>query len=642
MNAMPKKSRFPSPPLAPVEMHTSTIALMTRESPRENAARKGPPGANQSRAVSLSPGSYDKATRTFQVVLSTGATVKRFGFNEELAIDPAAVDLSRVGLLQCKFLDSHNQGSAGAVLGTVTSARFEAGRLVGTVELSTSEAARALEPDIASGHLRGVSIGYRVDQWTNVSSGDIETWRADKWTLMEASLVAVPADAGALVRSAPNAENDDAERNAPSAMTARQAMNLLDRADFFGERALAERMVRQGHDEATVMQAVQESRRRAVDVAAFIGGPRANIHNERARVMSTGHNEISLDNPATRADAIVAAAVAAASGTEPKGSAREFSGLRSWDDFNRAYGGLIDRTAALGGVRAAHTTSDFPIVGAVGRVLVQRGYEASLSPWMALANQIDVPDFKGDTIARLSGTGKFLPVAETGEIKGTTRFEEGEAIRVGTFAQQIGLSRQLMINAGMRVAGDMFTALGKGGANALGEALSGLFLANSGNGATLSDGNATFTTTRGNKAASGAAIDVTTLGAARKSLRERKEADGITPIKLTPANIVCGPAGETPAEQALSTIWAGQVSDANPFTAKLKILIDQRIAGNAWYLFADPAEATMITVAYLNGQRTPIIEERQGWDVLATEYRGIFDFGVAITDWRPGYLNPGA
>jgi hypothetical protein len=359
---------------------------------------------------------------------------------------------------------------------------------------------------------------------------------------------------------------------------------------------------------------------------------------------NTAHNAQTLDNPATRADAILAAAVASATGTEPRGAAREFSHFRDWQDFNREFVAANNRSsAAWGNVRAAHTTSDFPIMGAVGRVLVQRGYEGNLSAWMALAGQIDVPDFKGDTIARMSGTGKFLPVLETAEIKGTTRFEEGEEIRVGTYAQTIALSRQLMINAGMRVAGDMFTALGKAGANALNETQSSLFLANSGNGATLSDGNATFTTGRGNKAASGAAIDVTTLSAARKSLRERKEADNVTPIKLTPRYLVVGPAYETIALQYTSSAYVpSQPSVVNPFSGALQVLVDQRITGNAWYLFADPAEATMITIAYLNGQRTPIIEERQGWDVLATEYRGIFDFGVAITDWRPGFLNPGA
>lgn len=639
MNATQSLSRFPSPPLAPVEMHTSTIALMTR----------GAALQLQTRAAELTTSSFDPADNSIEVIFTTGATVRRRSWNdgpydEELIVSENSVRLDRLNN-GGPFLDTHDQFSLRAVIGSVVpgTARIAGGKGLARIKLSSAAGDADTVVKIKEGVIRNLSVGYITHVVEKQErDGQPPLWRVTDWEPYEISAVPAPADAGCQIRGAAAAEDDDAERNPPSPMTARQAMNLIDRAEFYGQRELAERMVRQGYDEQTIMQAVQESRRRAGDVAASIGGPRVNIHNERARVMSTGHNEISLDNPATRADAIVAAAVAAASGTEPKGSAREFSGLRSWDDFNRAYGGLIDRTAALGGVRAAHTTSDFPIVGAVGRVLVQRGYEASLSPWMALANQIDVPDFKGDTIARLSGTGKFLPVAETGEIKGTTRFEEGEAIRVGTSAQQIGLSRQLMINAGMRVAGDMFTALGKGGANALGEALSGLFLANSGNGATLSDGNATFTTTRGNKAASGAAIDVTPLGAARMSLRERKEADGITPIKLTPANIVCGPAGETPAEQALSTIWAGQVSDANPFTAKLKILIDQRIAGNAWYLFADPAEATMITVAYLNGQRTPIIEERQGWDVLATEYRGIFDFGVAITDWRPGYLNPGA
>jgi HK97 family phage prohead protease len=187
--------------------------LMTRAAPRNESKRSGPPAANQSRAANVTPGSYDAKNRTFQVILSTGASVKRYGFNEELNIDPTAVDLSRVALGQVKFLDSHNQSSAGAVLGTLIDARFESGRLVGTVQLGDSASARTAEPDIASGHLKGVSIGYRVDQWTNVSAGEVETWRADKWALMEASIVSVPADAGAMVRSA-EGDGDEEEEDA--------------------------------------------------------------------------------------------------------------------------------------------------------------------------------------------------------------------------------------------------------------------------------------------------------------------------------------------------------------------------------------------------------------------------------------------
>ncbi|CCJ08216.1 prohead protease/major capsid protein fusion protein [Methylocystis sp. SC2] len=663
MKAMLKKSRFPSPPLAPVEMHTSTIALMTRESPRENAARKGPPGANQSRAVSLSPGSYDKATRTFQVVLSTGATVKRFGFNEELAIDPAAVDLSRVGLGQVKFLDSHNQGSASAVLGTITSARFEAGRLVGTVELSTSEAARALEPDIASGHLRGVSIGYRVDQWTNVSAGDVETWRADKWALMEASLVAVPADAGALVRSAPS-EDDDRGRDMPSAMTARQAMNLIDRADFYGERELAERMVRQGHDEATVMQAVQESRRRAVDVATSIGGPRANLHEEMSRAAlgdrsDENHrgrsympaNAQTLDNPHFVRQSLEDALYARMTGKPPEGAARQFIGapLSAYDDILAEASG--ERRSWLsrghgrwfGGERGMHTTSDFPnlLLGSGNRVL-QDQYQVAQSPLLLLGRQRQSADFRPVNVLKVSEAPALEEVKESGEVTYGSRGEEKEAFSVKTFAKIFSLSRQAYTNDDLGAFAEFLQAFGRAAAETEAKQMVALFTVNSGNGANLSDGQPLFTTGRGNKAASGAAIDVTTLSNARKALRETKGLDGVTPIGLTPRYILVGPAYETIAEQVISQIQANQVSNANPFSGKLDVLVEPRFTGNAWRVFADPAQQAIVSYAYLNGRSGPILETREGWTTLGVEFRAVLDFGCGATDWRGAYLNAGA
>ncbi|MFA6204693.1 MAG: prohead protease/major capsid protein fusion protein [Methylocystis sp.] len=643
MNATQSLSRFPSPPLAPVEMHTPTIALMTRESPRENAARKGPPGANQSRAVSLSPGSYDKATRTFQVVLSTGATVKRFGFSEELAIDPAAVDLSRVGLGQVKFLDSHNQGSAGALLGTVTSARFEAGRLVGTVQLGESDAARALEPDIASGHLRGVSIGYRVDTWTNLSAGDVETWRADKWALMEASLVAVPADAGALVRSAPGAEDDDAERNAPSTMTARQAMNLIDRAEFYGQRELAERMIREGRDEDTIHAAVVEARRRAGDVAAAIGGPRTQIG------MRSMENQATLDNPQFLRSTLENVLFARMTGKPPEGAAREFMGapLAAFDDIlagRRSWSGPVqghyfDNMRAAG----AHTTSDFPnlLLGSGNRVL-QEQYQRASSPLMLLSRQRQSSDFRPINVLKISEAPELKEVLETGEVTYGSRGEEKEAFSVKTFARLFSLSRQAYVNDDLSAFADMLQAFGQAAAETANKQMVALFTANSGNGANLSDGNPIFTTVRGNKAASGAAIDVTTLSNARKALRETKGLDGVTPIGLTPRYLLVGPAYETIAEQMIAQIQASQLSNVNPFSGKLEVLVEPRFTGNAWRVFADPAQAPVISHAYLNGRSGPMLETREGWGTLGVEFRAVLDFGCGATDWRGAYLNVGA
>jgi phage head maturation protease len=659
MNAMPKKSRFPSPPLAPVEMQTATIALMTRESPRENATRSRPPAANQSRAVSLSPGSYDEKTRSFQAVLSTGAAVKRSGYYEELSMDPAAVDLSRIGQGQCKLLDSHNQGSAGAVLGTVTSGRFEAGRLLGTVQLGESEAARALEPDIIAGHLRGVSIGYRVDQWTNVSAGDVETWRADKWTLMEASIVAVPADAGAMVRSAP--EDDAGERNAPSAMTARQAMNLLDRADFYGERALAERMVRQGHDEKTIMQAVQESCRRAGDVAASIGGgPRPGLHREMNALgyrsdnegypymhTNSAHNAQTLDNPEfARQMAEDAIFARLPGGRPPEGAARHFAGLRI-DQYDDALAELRGEKRSwlsrgpghwLSGTRGAGmTSSDLPI-------LLQSASSRSLRATMAameggssaaVANMV-LPDFREHTEVDVSTFPEMEKIEEGGEFTYGVISDGGEKIRIASYGKAINLTFQAMRNddlggmsAGIRTSA---TANANLKAKTIMAALS----------AVMSDGKALFHTDHGNLASSGGAPDETTLTNGRIAMRTQKAIGGNAILGLTPAIILCGPALETTVEKLIASINPTASDDVNVFAGKLRIAIEPRISGNEWYLFADPAIYPCVKFGTLAGFESPAFEQDQEFNRLGMSWRIHWHIGAAPVDYRGCWKNPGA
>lgn len=176
----------------------------------------------------FAPASYDKKTRTIEAVFSVGARVPRWGVYEELAITPEAVDLGRVALGQVRLLDSHNQHSSNAVFGVVESARVEGGELRGRVRFVDTEEGRKAEGMVLRGEMTGLSVGYRVTTWTLTSlEGETEIWRADKWELLEVSLVSVPADPQASFRSTPAAESqrataqieesDDMRRNVPAA-----------------------------------------------------------------------------------------------------------------------------------------------------------------------------------------------------------------------------------------------------------------------------------------------------------------------------------------------------------------------------------------------------------------------------------------
>jgi phage major head subunit gpT-like protein len=206
------------------------------------------------------------------------------------------------------------------------------------------------------------------------------------------------------------------------------------------------------------------------------------------------------------------------------------------------------------------------------------------------------------------------------------------------------LSRQAIINDDLGAFADSNAAFGQAAAQTEADLLVSLLTANSGNGVNLDDGNPLYGTgaTRGNKSASGDSITITSLSAARQALRGMKDIDGKTPINVTPKHLVVGPAKETEAEQFLATtLYPNQNSAVNPFAGKILVSVDPRLTGNAWRLFADPAEVATIMVAYLNGADGPMVEMRLGWDVLGLEVRAVLDFGCGVNDFRGTYLNPG-
>lgn len=145
--------------------------------------------------------SYNAEQRTVEGVFATGAPVPRFGMVETLSMDQAAVDLSRVRMGQCKALDSHKTGALDAIIGSVEFARIESGALLGRIRFTDTEAGRAAEGMVERGELTGFSIGYSVQRWTHVGADENggEEWRADRWTLLEVTLCAVPADGAAMV-----------------------------------------------------------------------------------------------------------------------------------------------------------------------------------------------------------------------------------------------------------------------------------------------------------------------------------------------------------------------------------------------------------------------------------------------------------
>lgn len=171
----------------------------------------------QSRKAEIPLASVDVEGREFDIVISTGAKVRRhrwegwgtrIAYDEELVISKDACNIERVDANAVMMLDSHSTwGGVTATFGKVSRAWIEGGKLMGRVKLhdaGVSEEADKLFGMIRGGTAPAVSAGYTVDA-ADVTQpekrGEVELMRVTRWTLYEVSFVAMPADMGAGLRA---------------------------------------------------------------------------------------------------------------------------------------------------------------------------------------------------------------------------------------------------------------------------------------------------------------------------------------------------------------------------------------------------------------------------------------------------------
>lgn len=153
--------------------------------------------------------SVNAEKRTVDLVFSTGAAVDRFDYwtgkryREVLSLEPAHIRLQRLNA-GAPLLDAHSAWSVGDVLGTVErgSARIEKSKALATVRFSKRDTVEPIWQDVRDGIIGAVSVGYRVYKFEEDSkNSEIPTRTAVDWEPFEISMVPMPADAGAKVRS---------------------------------------------------------------------------------------------------------------------------------------------------------------------------------------------------------------------------------------------------------------------------------------------------------------------------------------------------------------------------------------------------------------------------------------------------------
>jgi hypothetical protein len=295
---------------------------------------------------------------------------------------------------------------------------------------------------------------------------------------------------------------------------------------------------------------------------------------------------------------------------------------------------------------AMHSTSDFPLILAdsLSNVVARRMQQNP--PAIARAShEVQRDDYRQGNSLTLSATGMPQEIVEGGEIKFVTANEGGELLpRLRDFGSGFNISNQALVNDGTATGllGDMAARMTEGATERLAQVLLEPIVANSYAGQNMRDGNAMFTTDRGNLAASGGAISVTTLSAARLALRKAKGLNG-EHLAVEPWGLMVPPELETTAQQVLAELMAAKFSDVNPFSNSLELIVEPRLAEAAgWYLLANPTAYDGLAHAFLNGQSAPRVETREGWETLGLEMRLTWALDAKFIQTATWYRNPGA
>lgn len=301
-------------------------------------------------------------------------------------------------------------------------------------------------------------------------------------------------------------------------------------------------------------------------------------------------------------------------------------------------------------VAAAFTqgTSDFPVLleNAMHKTL-QAAYATAALTWNRFCATGSVSDFRAHNRYRTGSFGSLDAVNELGEYVNKS-IPDGEkaSITAGTKGNIINLSRTAIINDDLGAFVGLSNMLGRAAARTVEADVYALLALNSGAGPTMGDGKTLFHADHGN-ITTGAAITMAALDLDRVAMASQKDVSGNDYLDLRPA-VLLVPIGLGGTARSINDAQydpdtANKLQKPNIVNGLFRDIVDTpRMTGTRRYLFADPSEAPVLEVAFLDGNQNPYLELQNGFDVDGARYKVRLDYGVAAVDYRGAVTNAGA
>lgn len=309
---------------------------------------------------------------------------------------------------------------------------------------------------------------------------------------------------------------------------------------------------------------------------------------------------------------------------------------------------MVARAMTLHREGGFHATSDFGVLleTAMYKVL-QSAYAITLDTWSEFCAVGSVPDFRPSFRYRVGSLSRLEKLTENSEFKNKI-IPDGEKAQIAaeTFGNIIAITRQAIVNDDLGYFASLMNRLGRAAKLSIELAVYELLAQNSGLGPTQQDGQPLFHSTHNNVAASGTVLSVDGIDKNRVLLGSQKDVTGNEILDLKPA-ILLLPLGLGAQARLINTsitdpTIAGKIQVPNVAVNTFRKIIDTaRLTGTRRYIFADPASVPTIEVAFLDGEREPVLESKEGWRVDGTEMKVRYDFGVKDVDYRGAVTDAG-
>lgn len=300
-------------------------------------------------------------------------------------------------------------------------------------------------------------------------------------------------------------------------------------------------------------------------------------------------------------------------------------------------------------VAAAFTqgTSDFPIIleNVLHKTLLG-AYALQADTWTLFCARGTVSDFREHNRYRVGSLSNLETKTELGEFRNKT-IPDGEkaSISAGTKGNIINISREAVINDDTSALTGLASSLGRAAKRTVEADVYATLALNSGFGPTLEDGNPLFHASHANVTTG--APTVAAFESARAIMSAQKDVSGNDFLALTPA-IWLGP--DSIKGQANVVVNSTYDPDATNKLQRVNIAHNvvetlvgtPRLSGTPWFFFADPSQAPVLEVAFLDGNDAPYIELQNGFSVDGASWKVRMDYGIAGIDYRGAVRSTGA